>query len=194
MRSMPVLVLTAMFVSESRDQRPRTFDIPGQLLFMAAVGAFAFAVIEGPRAGWASRGILSLFIVSATAFAVFVYAERRSADPMMDLTLFRDRTYSLAIVTIFAVLFAVYGMLLVITQYLQNVRSFTPAQAGLILLPVVLLSALALRFTSQDRASVESEAVRISQSQIAAVAASRAYDGGRSPSRLRPPRAASLSA
>ena len=130
-----VLVLTSMFVSESRDQRSRTFDIPGQLLFMAAVGAFAFAVIEGPRSGWASRGILSLFIVSATAFAAFVYAERRSADPMMDLTLFRDRTYSLAIVTIFAVLFAVYGMLLVITQYLQNVRSFTPAQAGLILFP-----------------------------------------------------------
>ena len=45
---------------------------------------------------------------------------------MMDLTLFRDRTYSLAIGTIFTVLFAVYGMLLVITQYLQNVRGFSP--------------------------------------------------------------------
>ena len=54
---------------------------------------------------------------------------------MMDLTLFRDRTYSLAIVTVFSVLFAVYGMLLVITQYLQNVRGFSPTQAGLLLLP-----------------------------------------------------------
>ena len=45
---------------------------------------------------------------------------------MMDLKLFRDRTYSLAIITIFAVMFAVYGMLLVITQYLQNVRGFSP--------------------------------------------------------------------
>ena len=54
---------------------------------------------------------------------------------MMDLTLFRDRTYSLAIVTIFTVLFAVYGMLLVITQYLQNVRGFSPTDAGLLLLP-----------------------------------------------------------
>jgi MFS family permease len=54
---------------------------------------------------------------------------------MMDLTLFRDRTYSLAIVTIFAVLFAVYGMLLLITQLFQNVRGFTPMQAGLLLLP-----------------------------------------------------------
>ena len=130
-----VLVLTLRFVAESRDEKPRTFDLPGQLLFMLAVGAFAYAVIEGPKAGWASKEILALFIVSATAFGAFVMAERRSADPMMDLTLFRDRTYSLAIVTIFAILFAVYGMLLVVTQYLQNVRSFTPAQAGLLLLP-----------------------------------------------------------
>lgn len=130
-----VLVLTWRYLVESRDERPRTFDIPGQLLFIAGVGAFAFAVIEGPREGWTSAGILGLFLVAAVAMAAFVIVERRSRDPMMDLTLFRDRTYSLAIVTIFAVLFAVYGMLLVITQYLQNVRRFTPAQAGLILFP-----------------------------------------------------------
>ena len=121
-----VLVLTRLFVAESRDGRPRTFDLPGQILFVATVGAFAYAVIEGPRSGWTSPEILGLFGLSALALAAFVVVERRSADPMMDLTLFRDRTYSLAIVTIFSVLFSVYGMLLVITQYLQNVRAFSP--------------------------------------------------------------------
>ncbi len=53
----------------------------------------------------------------------------------MDLTLFRDRTYSLRDRHDLAVSFAVYGMLLVITQYLQNVRGFSPTQAGLLLLP-----------------------------------------------------------
>ena len=130
-----VLFLTWRFVAESKDARPRTFDVPGQLLFMAAVGAFAFAVIEGPRAGWLSAQILGLFLASGLALAGFVVWERRSGDPMMDLTLFRDRTYTLAIVTIFAVLFATYGMLLVITQYLQNVRGFSPTDAGLLLLP-----------------------------------------------------------
>ena len=130
-----VLALTWRFVAESRDERPRTFDIPGQLLFMTAVGAFAFAVIEGPQAGWLSGEILTLFVVAGAALAAFIFCERRSADPMMDLKLFRDRTYSLAIITIFAVLFATYGMLLVITQYLQNVRGFSPTDAGLLLLP-----------------------------------------------------------
>jgi MFS family permease len=54
---------------------------------------------------------------------------------MMDLKLFRDRTYSLALITIFAVLFTNYGGLLVITQYLQNVRGFSPTDAGWLLFP-----------------------------------------------------------
>ena len=129
------MALTWRFVAESRDERPRTFDIPGQLLFMMAVGAFAFAVIEGPHAGWLSGKILTLFVVAGAALAAFIFCERRNADPMMDLKLFGDRTYSLAIITIFAVLFAAYGMLLVITQYMQNVRGFSPTDAGFLLLP-----------------------------------------------------------
>jgi EmrB/QacA subfamily drug resistance transporter len=130
-----VVALTWLFVAESRDERPRRFDVPGQLCFVAAVGALAYAVIEGPRAGWLSAEIVALFAGSVAALVAFIVIERRSGDPMMDLTLFRDRTYSLAIVTIFTVLFAAYGMLLVTTQYLQNVRAFSPTQAGLILLP-----------------------------------------------------------
>jgi EmrB/QacA subfamily drug resistance transporter len=130
-----VLTLTWHFVTESRDERPRRFDILGQLLFMTAVGAFAFAVIEGPHAGWVSGEILALFVVAGAALAAFIFCERRSADPMMDLKLFRDRTYSLALITIFAVLFTNYGGLLVITQYLQNVRGFSPTDAGWLLFP-----------------------------------------------------------
>src|SRR3954468_20622354 len=128
------MALTWRFVAESRDERPRTFDIPGQFLFMALVGAFAFAVIEGPHAGWLSGKILTLFVVAGAALAAFIFCERRNADPMMDLKLFRDRTYALAIIAIFAVMFTGYGMVLLITQYLQNVRGFSPTDAGLLLL------------------------------------------------------------
>jgi EmrB/QacA subfamily drug resistance transporter len=128
-----VLALTWRFVAESRG-RPRTFDISGQLLFITAVGAFVFAVIEGPQAGWLSGQILTLFLVTGAALAAFIVWEGRSADPMMDLKLFRDRTYSLAIIAIFAVMFTGYGMVLLITQYLQNVRGFSPTDAGLLLL------------------------------------------------------------
>jgi EmrB/QacA subfamily drug resistance transporter len=129
------VILTLRFVAESRDVRERRFDVPGQLLFAFAVGAFAYAVIEGPKIGWLSATILALFALAAGALTAFVRSERRSRDPMMDLALFRDRTYSLAIVTIFSVLFSIYGMLLVTTQYLQNVRGYSPTDTGLLLLP-----------------------------------------------------------
>ena len=127
--------VTLRFVAESRDPRERRFDVAGQVLFALAVGSFAYAVIDGPKVGWSSMRIIALFIVAFAALAAFIRYERASQDPMMDLTLFRDRTYSLAIVTIFSVLFSIYGMLLVTTQYLQNVRGYSPTDTGLLLLP-----------------------------------------------------------
>jgi EmrB/QacA subfamily drug resistance transporter len=137
--NLPVGVAVALaslrFVAESRDERPRTLDPAGQGLFIVAVAVFAYAVIAGPRAGWLSASSLALFAVAAVATIAFVAWERRVADPMMSLALFRDRTYSLAIVTICAVFFAMYGMLLVTTQYLQNVHGYSPAETGLLLIP-----------------------------------------------------------
>ena len=63
---------------------------------------------------------------------------------MMDVRVFDDRVYSAAIVTLFAVLFAVYGLLLVITQYFQNVQDYSPERAGVLMLaftvPTIMLS------------------------------------------------------
>jgi EmrB/QacA subfamily drug resistance transporter len=137
-----VVYLSLRHVVESRDPRPRQLDLPGQALFMMAVGALAYAVIEGPKSGWDSPTILALLAVAAIGGFVFVGTERRSADPMMDLSLFRDRTYSLAIVTIFAVLFSTYGMLLLSTQYLQNVRGYSAERTGMMILPFSLALAV----------------------------------------------------
>src|SRR4029434_6154249 len=77
-----VLALTWRFVAEARDGPPRPAATPARLLFMTAVGAFAFAVIEGPRAGWLSGQILTLFVIAGAALAALIVCERRSADPM----------------------------------------------------------------------------------------------------------------
>ena len=50
---------------------------------------------------------------------------------MMDVRVFRDRVYTVAMLTLFAVLFAIYGLLLVITQYFQNIQDYSPERAGL---------------------------------------------------------------
>jgi predicted MFS family arabinose efflux permease len=70
---------------------------------------------------------------------LFVRGEQRSADPMMDVSLFRNHEYSLAIGTMFVAFFAVYGMLLLMTQYLQNVKGYSPERTGLMILPLSLV-------------------------------------------------------
>src|SRR5437762_10865998 len=71
------VILTLRYVAESRDRRERRFDVPGQLLFGLAVGAFAYAVIEGPKVGWLSVEILALFVLAGAALAAFIRCERR---------------------------------------------------------------------------------------------------------------------
>lgn len=130
-----VIAMTLRYVAESRDERPRHLDLPGQGLFIVSVGAFAYAVIEGPHFGWTSPAILGLLAVAAVGTYAFIRTERASPDPMMDVSLFRDPAYALAIGTICAVLFTIYGMLLLTTQFLQNVRGYPPEATGLMMLP-----------------------------------------------------------
>ncbi len=147
------IVLTMVFVQESQDPADRGFDMPGQLLFIVAVGAFTFALIAAPNRGWTSPIILTGFALAAIGLLLFIRTERRSAQPMMDLQLFRSPQYSAAIYAVFATLFCAYGMLLVITQYFQNVRDFSPIEAGLLMLafsvPSMILAPLAGRIVAR---------------------------------------------
>jgi len=134
-----VVMLTLRFLTESRDERPRQLDLPGQVLFIVTVGALAYGLIEGPHSGWGSPLILGLFCVAGIGGYLFIRTERRSADPMMDLSLFRNREYALAIGTIFVAFFAIYGMLLLMSQYLQNVQDYSAVRTGLMILPMSIV-------------------------------------------------------
>ena len=90
------IVLVRAFVEESHDPTPRGLDLPGQVLFIVAVGALTYALIEGPHSGWLSPVILGLLIGSAVLVVAFVVAELRARDPMMDVRVFRDRVYTVA--------------------------------------------------------------------------------------------------
>ncbi|MFN2108342.1 MAG: DHA2 family efflux MFS transporter permease subunit [Anaerolineae bacterium] len=131
--------LSLNYVAESRDERPRHLDLAGQALFVVTVGALAYALIEGPRSGWGSPLILALFSLAATGGLLFVRTELRSPDPMMDVSLFLNRQYALAIGTMFVAFFSVYGMLLLMTQYLQNVQGYSAEWTGLMILPFSLV-------------------------------------------------------
>ena len=147
------VALTLAFVTESSDPAKRGLDLPGQLLFIVGIGAITYGLIEGPHDGWASPTVLTCFLGGLAIIATFVMVELRSSEPMMDVRFFTDRAYSAAIFTIFAVLFGIYGTLLIITQYFQNVRGYSPEEAGFLLVamtvPTIVGAPIAGRITAR---------------------------------------------
>ena len=71
-------------------------DVTGALLGIVWLSAITYALIEGPTKGWASPVVVTCFVVGAAGFAVFLAVERRSAQPMLPLRLFRARQFSAA--------------------------------------------------------------------------------------------------
>ncbi|WP_311137658.1 MFS transporter [Streptomyces sp. I6] len=109
--------------------------------------------MQGQSTGWNSPTIVTIFVVSAGAFVLFVKHESARDNPMLDVGLFRDRVYTLSMATILVQFFCTYGLLLIITQYFRNIRADSPIQAGLFTLPfvggIVLCSPLAGRLVSR---------------------------------------------
>ncbi|MFC0032035.1 MFS transporter [Micromonospora chaiyaphumensis] len=132
------LVLSALFVPESRAARARRLDLPGQVLLTVMVCVSVAVLIEGPRVGWASPPAWAAYLVAATAAAGFVAVERRRPEPLMELGLFRRPAFTTAVLGAVAVFVALTVSLLLTTLYLQHGHGWTPLAAGTATLPLAL--------------------------------------------------------
>ena len=136
------IVLSSIFVPESRGSASRRPDWTAQVLVIAILGASVYAIIEGAYTDWRATTIRGLFIVAAALTAVLVVWELRRKDPLIDLRYFRSPTFSAA-VTIAVCAFADLGAFLFLTSiYLQVVKGFAVIAAGLHMLPTAAAMAV----------------------------------------------------
>ncbi len=137
-----VLAIAASFllIEESRDMRAvQRLDLPG--LGTSALGLFAltYALIEANTYGWTSTRIVLSFLVAAVALTLFVVIERRGRAPMLDLALFRNRTYTGANVVTLLVALAMFGVFFFVSLYMQNILGFSAVETGAAFLPMTVL-------------------------------------------------------
>ena len=131
-----------LFIDESRDtssdQRP---DVPG--LVTSGVGLFAltYALIEANSYGWGSARIVGAFGLAVVSLGAFVLLELRQRRPMLDLTLFRNPTFSGANVAMLLVALAMFGVFFYVSLFVQQVLGYSPVEAGASFLPATLLIA-----------------------------------------------------
>ncbi len=136
------VVLTFLFVPESRSPKPRKLDPLGQGIVIVLLASLVGGLIEGPRLGWVSPGALGLFVLAAAALVALVVVEGRTAEPLIDLRFFRSIPFSSAVGTALVAFGANGAFLFLIALYLQEVRGMTPFQAGLWTLPSAVMTML----------------------------------------------------
>jgi EmrB/QacA subfamily drug resistance transporter len=136
------IVLTALFVPESKAPHARKFDPVGQVLVVVTLGSLVYGIIEGPGRGWSSPLIISCFFVAAAAAVGFTFYERRREEPLLDTRFFRSAPFSGATLIAVCAFAALGGFLLVSTLYLQDVRGLSALHAGLYMLPMAGATAI----------------------------------------------------
>jgi EmrB/QacA subfamily drug resistance transporter len=133
-------VLTTTRVANLRAPDPSPIDWLGLGTFSLGLFALIYALIRGNQDGWASPQILGSLIASGVLLVAFVVVELRSRKAMLDLSLFRKPAFAGVSVVAFALSAGMFAMFLYLTLYIQDVLGHSPLQAGLIFLPLTVLS------------------------------------------------------
>ena len=136
------LALGLWAISESRESSaPRRMDMPGVVLSSVALFGLTYSLIEGHDRGWTSPIILGGFLLAATLGLAFVWREQHTAEPMVAMSLFRERVFSGGLIALIMWGFGIFGIYFFTSLYLQNVLGFSPTEAGAAFVPMALLMA-----------------------------------------------------
>jgi EmrB/QacA subfamily drug resistance transporter len=137
--ALAMAMITAALSGATAPRRRRVVDWAGTALFAVGASAVLLGIVEAGRAGtWTRPDVVALIALGALALVAFVAAERRAAEPIVLLRLFRHRMVVAAIVTRFLAGMALFGAISFVPLFLQSVVGASATGAGVVLTPFVL--------------------------------------------------------
>jgi len=148
------LALGWIFIPEETSaETGKRFDIPGAVIFLAGLTAFLLGLNKGATWGWSSPAILVLLVGAVALLVVFIQVERRSPEPMLDLSLFRVPLFSMSTISAILNYICVYSITFLMPFYLIQGRGMNSAEAGLILTvqPILMAITAPISGTLSDR-------------------------------------------
>ncbi|MFN2616909.1 MAG: MFS transporter [Thermoleophilaceae bacterium] len=130
------IALARLRMAEYADPGAGRIDSAGLVCFSAALFLLVFGLLRGNAEGWSSSLIVVALVAAAALFVLFVAIERRQAQPMLDLSLFRRPAFIGVSIGTVAIGAGMFAMFLYLSLYLQNVLGYSPLDAGLRFLPL----------------------------------------------------------
>ena len=133
------VLVTLWAVRESKDPTTRHLDLTGTTLVTAGLAALVWALIKSGSHGWGSAYTLGFLGSAIALLALFIVWERHVDDPMLPLSFFGHRAFSVATASVALVGFGMFGVIFFISIYFQNVQEYSPLQAGVRSLPMTMM-------------------------------------------------------
>ncbi|WP_019119276.1 DHA2 family efflux MFS transporter permease subunit [Brevibacillus massiliensis] len=129
-----ILLALKWLTNISKPTYPK-FDTLGAIFSTIGFGALLFGLSEAGSKGWTSGTVLGSLGIGIFFLILFVWRELSTEDPMLDLRVFKYDIFTLTTIVSIIVNMAMFGAMLLLPIYIQNIRGFTPLESGLLLLP-----------------------------------------------------------
>jgi EmrB/QacA subfamily drug resistance transporter len=130
------LILTALYVPESKVEKHRRIDPVGQFLVIAFLASLVYGIIKAPSRGWGSGLTLSYFAASIIFLVSLIRYEKKRFQPLIELRFFKSAPFAGATMIATCTFIGLGGFLFLNTLYLQDVKDYSAIKAGLYLLPM----------------------------------------------------------
>ena len=139
-----------------RVQHKESFDFLGALFLIPFLISVIYVLNMGLKVGWASPIMIFTYLVAVISFTVFFTIERKVKDPILDLSLFKNRSFSLGNLTGMLAFAIMYSVLLLTPYFLEHVKGLTPFQSGLLItiIPVGMTLSTPIAGPLSDRLGV----------------------------------------
>ena len=141
------IVWAARILPAEAGNRNQRFDIVGAVLSGVALFCLLLALSEGQSWGWDTVAVIGLFALFVVLGACFLVAERRSAQPMIDLSLFGIRPFSAGLAAVIVAFAGLFTATFLLPFLLQQGRGYSPIEAGLLLTPLPITMAFVAPFS-----------------------------------------------
>jgi DHA2 family multidrug resistance protein len=136
------VLLGAAILRETPKRAGGRFDWAGFVLSSVGFSAALIALEQAPEEGWTAPHVVALWLVAAAIIPCWIVVELAQDQPLLDLTVLRDRTYLVATLVTFVTTIAMYSSMLLLPLFLQNVRGLGAMETGLLLFPQAIAAGL----------------------------------------------------
>lgn len=131
-------VANYLLVHESRDEKETPIDWIGGIFSSLAIFGVVYGITEAPSKGLTDSIVASSLLLGAAALFCFIAWERKTESPMLDMRLFKNRSFSVSSLTLTLVFLVMNGVFFSMSQFMQLVMGYSPLEASLRTIPFML--------------------------------------------------------